>query len=70
MVYYCAGWVSIVIELLAVPLVLAQVEPLKVFNAKFVESIKLEKDNTSPEQNNKLETLPSNNPSKLIQNYP
>ena len=52
MVYYCAGWVSIVIELLAVPLVLAQVEPLKVFNAQFVESRKLEKDNTPSKQDN------------------
>ncbi len=48
MVYYYAGWVSIVIKLLAAPLVLAQVGPLKVFNAKSVESRKLEKDNISP----------------------
>ena len=37
-------WVSIVIELLAVPLVLVQADQLKVFNAKFVETRKLEKD--------------------------
>jgi len=52
LVYYCAGWVSIVTELLAAPLVLAQVELLKMFNVKSAESRKLEKDNT-PEQNNK-----------------
>jgi hypothetical protein len=48
LVYYYAGWVSIVIKLLAAPLVLAQVGLLKVFNAKSAESRKLEKDNTFP----------------------
>jgi len=48
LVYYYAGWASIVIKLLAVPSVLVQVGPLKAFNAKSVESRKLEKNNTYP----------------------
>ena len=40
-------WVSIVIELLAVPLVLDQVGRLKQFSVKLVESRKLGKDKTN-----------------------
>ena len=58
---------SIVIELLAASLVLAQVEPLKVFNAKFVELRKLEKDKISLEQNTNES---STTKSKLKVHYP
>jgi hypothetical protein len=49
LVYYCAGWVSIVIESLTVSLALVQVEPLEKFNVKFVESKKLEKGKITPQ---------------------